>query len=495
MTALHPFRRAAAIVAACAALATALVALVVSQSQPARAAASMGEFTFAASSGKLTDPEPFGPSLTTPAACPDYEVRDENGNVVEAVPINYTLMLRAVMPGGGSVGVMGSVISASPYDTAKTASLAAADNPDLNLPADLTQIFTADGTYELQLVCLDDFGGEHPDGNYWTQKITVTGENWAVGEGAESTSVSLTGQPSDVEPGQKVEFSATIAPAEATGTVTFREGGTTIGSAPVSGGKAEFTTSDLPQGQHAVVAAFTPDDASNWGASESAPFTVSVFPPDFEIRDASGERLPDTPELRRGQTVELIVRGCAPGTAYAMSMRGNDAEFPDATADAEGVVTWKTLTVPEDAVAGRTAWDFEADKGCRANGGIGADVASAPFTVPEPSSESPSGSPTDDPSGDPTDDPSGDPSGDPSASADPSGDPSGTTGGSGTGGTGTSGGTGGTGGTSPTGGLASTGSQVALFGGLGAVLLTAGGVFAMRFARRNGLLGFGQPGA
>lgn len=491
MTALHPFRRAAAIVAACAALAAGLVALVVSQSQPARAA-SVGEFTMSPGNGRLSDPQPFGDSLEIPGACPAFTIEDLNWN-------NF-VSLYVVKPDGTEQTVLRSLSSGAPYTGDRsTVSLAEADNPGAGV-TDPSTVLTGDGTYELRLRCVDNFDGQPADGEYvpgdpyWSQKITVTGDTWVVGEGAESTSLSFAAQPSDAEIGEEVELTATVAPSEATGTVVFREGGTTIGSAPVSGGKAEFTTSDLPQGQHAVVAAFTPDDASKWGASESAPFTVSVFPPDFEIRDASGERLPDTPELRRGQTVELIVRGCTPGTSYAMSMRGNDAEFPDATADAGGVVTWKTLTVPEDAVAGRTAWDFEADKGCRANGGVGATVTSAPFTVPEPSSESPSGSPTDDPSGDPTDDPSGDPTDDPSGdpTSDPSGDPSGITGGSGTGGTGTSGGTGGT---SPTGGLASTGSQVALFGGLGAVLLTAGGVFAMRFARRNGLLGFGEPGA
>ncbi|MFF3142274.1 hypothetical protein ACFVRU_11225, partial [Streptomyces sp. NPDC057927] len=62
-----------------------------------------------------------------------------------------------------------------------------------------------------------------------------------------------------------------------------------------------------------------------------------------------------------------------------------------------------------------------------------------------------------------------------------------TTGGGGTGGDSTSGGT------SPTGGLASTGSQIALFSGLGAVVLVTAGVLAVRYGRREGLLKFGDP--
>ena len=43
------------------------------------------------------------------------------------------------------------------------------------------------------------------------------------------------------------------------------------------------------------------------------------------------------------------------------------------------------------------------------------------------------------------------------------------------------------------GGLASTGSQIALFSGIGAVVLTAAGIAFVRFGRRNGLLTFGDP--
>ncbi|MFE5144478.1 Ig-like domain-containing protein [Streptomyces fagopyri] len=488
---LKPFRRAGAVVAACALVALGLVAVVMTQSQPARAASSMGAFTFASSSGRFSDAEPFGPSLSTPAACPDYEVKDENGNVVEAIPINYTLSLAVAKPDGGADTVMASITSASPYDAAKTASLAAADNPDLGLknPA---EVFTSDGTYELRLVCLDDFGGAHPDGNYWTQKITVTGDTWVVGEGAKATQTTLTAAPSVIEPHQETTLTATMSPAEAAGSVTFLEGGTTLGQATVTGGKAELKTSDLPVGQHAVTARFTPADTTKWGASESESFQVTVQSPRYEMHDATGRLLPYNPELQRGQTVEVVIRGCAPATGYAMALFHDDTAFPDATSDADGTVTWPALTVPDDAVAGQTRWDYSPD--CTGVGAVGA----VDFTVPEPSSESPSASPTDSPSDGPSEEPTDGPSDEPTDGS--PGDTSGVTGGADTGGVDGGGGTGGStgggstsGGTSPTGGLASTGSQIALFSGIGAVVLVTAGVLAVRFGRREGLLRFGGP--
>lgn len=204
------------------------------------------------------------------------------------------------------------------------------------------------------------------------------------------------------------------------------------------------------------------------------------------MRDAAGKLLAYNPELQRGQTVKVLIRGCQPSASYSMTMFHNDATFPAATADASGTVTWSTLTVPDDAVAGASNWDYSPD----CTGGKN-PVRAVDFTVPEPSSESPSASPTDSPTDNPSDEPTDGSSSEPTdgSSGDSSGTTSGTTttGGSGTGGDSTSGGT------SPTGGLASTGSQIALFSGLGAVILVTAGVLAVRYGRREGLLKFGDP--
>jgi hypothetical protein len=481
----------AAILAVCAAVAMGLVALVVSQSQPARAAGSMGEFTFASGSGKLTDPDhPFGTALATPAACPDYEV---NG---EKIPIDYTLELLVAQPGGAFGQLLGPITSATPYDAAKTASLNKDDNPGMVI-SDPKAAFASDGTYELRLVCLDEFGGENPDGNYWTQKITVTGDDWVVGEGAQATQTEVTAAPPVVEPGKETVLTATVSPAGAAGTVTFLEGATTLGEATVASGKAELKTSTLAEGTHSITARFTPANTAQWGASESTPFDVTVQLPRYEMRDDSGKLLPFNPELKRGQTVSVLIRGCTPGTSYAMSMFHDDTTFPAAEADQSGTATWARLTVPDEAVAGQTSWVYSP----QCTGGRNA-VQQVDFTIGEPSSsESPTATPTDDP----TDGPSGDPTDTPTG--DTAGTTDGGTGGDGTGGSGSSGSTGdsgsgsvsgsasASGGTSPQGGLASTGSQVALFSGIGAVVLVAAGVLFVRFGRRGRLLNFGEPRA
>ena len=79
-------------------------------------------------------------------------------------------------------------------------------------------------------------------------------------------------------PGQRVVLTATIAPAgvgapAATGSVTFRDGAQTLGSARLAGGVATFTTQALALGDHVMTAAYGGDEV--YGALVSAPLVLS----------------------------------------------------------------------------------------------------------------------------------------------------------------------------------------------------------------------------
>lgn len=88
---------------------------------------------------------------------------------------------------------------------------------------------------------------------------------------ATTTTLAVTG-PARV--GKDLTLTATVAPAEATGTVSFREGETEIATAPVSGGTAT-ATARLGGGAHSLTAVFTPDSAA-WAGSTSEPVAVDV---------------------------------------------------------------------------------------------------------------------------------------------------------------------------------------------------------------------------
>ncbi len=53
-----------------------------------------------------------------------------------------------------------------------------------------------------------------------------------------------------------VTFTATVSPATATGTVTFKEGTTTLGTGTLSAGRTTFSISTLTQGTHTITAVY-----------------------------------------------------------------------------------------------------------------------------------------------------------------------------------------------------------------------------------------------
>ena len=92
---------------------------------------------------------------------------------------------------------------------------------------------------------------------------------------ATSTTISSSLQPSIL--GQAVTLNAAVNPAAAgtaTGTITFKDGATTLGSSALAGGKAMLTTAALSIGSHLLTAAYGAD--ANFSASASAALTQNV---------------------------------------------------------------------------------------------------------------------------------------------------------------------------------------------------------------------------
>ena len=91
-----------------------------------------------------------------------------------------------------------------------------------------------------------------------------------------TTTTTLSASPTSAVAGQAVTFTAHVTSATTpTGTVTFREGAAILGSAGLTGGTANFTTTTLSAGTHQVFANYASQGA--WSASSSAAVTVTVL--------------------------------------------------------------------------------------------------------------------------------------------------------------------------------------------------------------------------
>ena len=71
-----------------------------------------------------------------------------------------------------------------------------------------------------------------------------------------------------------VTFTATVSPSAATGTVTFKDGSTTLGTGTLSSGKATYSTSALAAGSHSITASYGGN--STYNASTSSTLTQTV---------------------------------------------------------------------------------------------------------------------------------------------------------------------------------------------------------------------------
>ena len=125
-----------------------------------------------------------------------------------------------------------------------------------------------------------------------TKAVTIT-----VVSATGTVTVSSSNSPSLF--GVPIKLTATIVPASATGSVTFKDGTTTLGSAAIAGGSAAITTSSLAVGTHPITAVFGGGGGVNGSTSAvfsqviSASAKVAVNFSVYALQDAT-----KTPKLK-----------------------------------------------------------------------------------------------------------------------------------------------------------------------------------------------------
>ncbi len=91
-----------------------------------------------------------------------------------------------------------------------------------------------------------------------------------------STTTTLAASPvGTAASGASVTLTATVSPSAA-GTMTFYDGVTQIGSAPVSGSTGAIIVSNLTTGSHSLTASFTPSDSAAYGSSTSSALSYTI---------------------------------------------------------------------------------------------------------------------------------------------------------------------------------------------------------------------------
>jgi hypothetical protein len=133
--------------------------------------------------------------------------------------------------------------------------------------ASLSTSTLSKGTHSITATYSGDTNYSGSTSSTFTQNVSLIG-----------TATSLTSSPNPSRHGQMVTFTATVTPTSGTGTptgtVTFLDGSTTLGSPPLNSGVATFSTSSLSTGTHSITAQYGGD--TNYGGSTSAVLSQTV---------------------------------------------------------------------------------------------------------------------------------------------------------------------------------------------------------------------------
>ncbi|WP_136518415.1 S8 family serine peptidase [Cellulomonas telluris] len=149
--------------------------------------------------------------------------------------------------------------------------------------------------------------------------------------------------------GEETVLTASVEPAEATGTVRFLDGETVLGEAEVVDGTATLTTTALAAGTHALRAEFVPAGGAYEGSTSDV---VEV-----EIgASASATTLTLSPtSVRYGSpvTATVTVTGRSWAPSGTVEIREGDEVLASGELAVEGLVGTATVELPRDLAAGR----------------------------------------------------------------------------------------------------------------------------------------------
>jgi hypothetical protein len=175
-------------------------------------------------------------------------------NAGQSVTLNVTVAAAAGSAPSGTVTLLDGT---TPIGSAALSNGAAA----------FTVTTLAAGTHSVTA----SYAGDAADGTSTSGAVSIQVN--AAG-GLQATTTTLAASAATAVSGQPITLTAAVSPASGTGTITFLDGGTSIGSASLTAGKGMLALSTLSVGSHSLSAAYSGDAADS--ASNSNGVTVTI---------------------------------------------------------------------------------------------------------------------------------------------------------------------------------------------------------------------------
>ncbi|WP_309621707.1 autotransporter domain-containing protein [Novosphingobium sp.] len=127
-------------------------------------------------------------------------------------------------------------------------------------------------------------------------------QSFAITKAVSTT--TLTSSAATVFFGQPVTLTATVGGVSPTGTVTFKDGTTTLGTVSLTGTTASFSSTTLSAGAHSLTATYNGDASNDVSTSSAVSVTVNARPDpsaDPDVRASTDQQFRQTQRFVRGQ--------------------------------------------------------------------------------------------------------------------------------------------------------------------------------------------------
>jgi len=317
-----------------------------------------GDTTFAGSTGALTQTVNKASTTTTVTSSMNPSVFGQS--------VSFTATVAAVAPGAGTpTGTVQFTI----------------DGVNFGAPVALVGGSATSGSTSTLTVGAHSVTGVYSgDANFNTSTGALT---QTVNKANTTTTVTSSMNPSTF--GQSVTFTATVTAVSPgagspSGTVTFFDGTTTLGTGALSAGHATFTTSSLSVGPHSITASYGGDASFNGSTSAILTQTVNSLPVVTITTTVSATSLTVGGSISDSATLSGQTATAAGTVTYN--------EFANGTCSTPGPINMSTVMVTNGVVpnsgafpANRTgSFSFQAVYSGDANNS-GATSACEPFTV------------------------------------------------------------------------------------------------------------------
>ncbi|MGD0796992.1 MAG: Ig-like domain repeat protein [Acidobacteriaceae bacterium] len=170
-----------------------------------------------------------------------------------------------------------------------------------------------------------------------TNYATSTSSALAVTASPAATTNTLSASNTSPAAGASVTLTATLAPAGATGTVTFLDGVNTIGTGTLSGGVATYTVSSIAAGSHSYTASYAGN--ATYAASASSVVAVTTLTATTTALGASSTN----PAVGANITLTAtLTPSTAPGT---VTFKDGANTLGSSTLNGSGVATYSVTSI------------------------------------------------------------------------------------------------------------------------------------------------------